>query len=275
MRPVLVLLSAGACGGIRDCHLYLSAAIELIHAASLLHDDVIDNAEIRRHLPTVNATWGNRTSVLLGDFLYTRAFYVASLANNVQAIKEISRSSNRVCEGEIRQNAAEGNFALSESEYLSLISDKTGELCRCSCMVGALVAGADQKRCAAFGDYGLKLGVAFQIIDDVLDLVGHQNRVGKTLGTDVANQKATLPILHSLRVSAPDQRSALLEMLNSRPVIIEKVVDLLNSTGSIEYATSVAQAHLRDVLNFSQKLSASPYALALENLAHFVLNRTH
>jgi octaprenyl-diphosphate synthase len=275
IRPVMVLLAGGAAGGLNEKHLYLSAAVELIHAATLVHDDVIDNADVRRHLPTINATWGNRTSVLLGDFLFTHAFYVAGLADNLPAIKAIAQSSNRVCEGEIRQNAWQGNFDLTEQDYLEMIADKTGELCSCSCLIGAIASGSESAVCEKFGQYGLNLGVAFQIIDDVLDLVGQPGKVGKTLGTDVSNQKPTLPILHSLRVSSKTHRAELMELLKFQPDNIGKIARHLEMTGSIEYAQHAAKSQLNEAIRFAQGLPPNDFSKSLQSLANFVLNRVH
>lgn len=278
IRPVFLLLSGAAAApdrALNSGHHQLSAAIEMIHAATLVHDDVLDNAETRRHLPTVNATWDNRTSVLLGDFLFTHAFHVAALAGDANAIRILAKSSNKVCEGEIRQNASVGNFELCEQEYLAIIADKTGELCACSCRLGALMSGAETDLSDGFARYGHNLGVAFQIIDDVLDLVGQQNRVGKTLGTDLLNQKPTLPIIHCLKNAAAEKKIELIELLQSKTATVETVLPLLHETKSVVYARSVAQDHAHQAVRFAESLPASPYATGLQQLAQFVLARMH
>ncbi len=275
IRPVFLLLAGAACGKLGPGHHQLAAAVEMIHAATLVHDDVIDKAETRRHLPTVNATWDNRTSVLLGDFLFTHAFYVASLANDPHALRVLSQSSNKVCEGEIRQNAWQGNFELEELDYLAMISDKTGELCGCSCRIGAMLSGADPATSEQFARFGLNLGIAFQIIDDVLDVVGQQAEVGKTLGTDLLNQKPTLPIIHCLKNSTTVDRQRLLDMLQSNSATVDDVLPLLTHTDSIRYSRALAQDHAGRALRFAETLCPSPYSTALHHLARFVLARMH
>ncbi len=146
IRPVFLLLSGACCGELSDQHVKLAAAVEMIHAATLVHDDVLDKAETRRHEPTVNAKWGNRTSVLLGDYLFTHAFYLASSAMSAEAVGMLAKSSNKVCEGEIRQNAYQGDFGLAEQAYLAIIADKTAELCGVSCRIGAFLSAPRSRR---------------------------------------------------------------------------------------------------------------------------------
>jgi octaprenyl-diphosphate synthase len=275
IRPVFLLLSGACCGKLQQSHLQMAAAVEMVHAATLIHDDILDKAATRRHQPTVNAKWGNRVSVLLGDFLFTHAFHLASVSLSVEAVKMLAESSNRVCEGEIQQNAWQGNFDLSEKDYLSMISHKTAELCGCSCRLGALLSDAPAATIEEFGAYGRNLGVAFQIIDDVLDLVGSQTKVGKTLGTDLVNQKSTLPIIHCLKNSNDDERSRLEALLKSESTSIDDVIPFLDRTSSIEYARSVAQDHAENALRFAEPLDRGRYSFALRRLAKFVLDRTH
>ncbi len=275
IRPLFLLLSGASCGELTDGHTHLAAAVEMIHAATLVHDDVLDKAETRRHQPTVNARWDNRISVLLGDYLFTHAFHVAASSLSAEAVKILAASSNKVCEGEMHQNAWQGKFDLSEEDYLKMISYKTAELCRCSCRLGALMSGADSETVEAFGKFGQDLGVAFQIIDDVLDLVGQQNKVGKTLGTDLLNQKTTLPIIHCLDNSSESEQQELLTLLSSNDCGVEQVMPHLLRTQSIEYTRSTAQKHAKSAFDFSDGLEANSYSTAMRHLASFVLKRTH
>ena len=275
MRPVFLLLSGACCGKLTESHLHVAAAVEMIHAATLVHDDILDQAETRRHQPTVNAKWGNRVSVLLGDFLFTHAFHLASAANSVDAVQILAESSNRVCEGEIQQNAWQGNFDLSEEDYLGMISQKTAELCGCSCRLGAMLSDASTTTIDEFGKYGINLGVAFQIVDDVLDLVGSPTNVGKTLGTDLFNQKATLPIIHCLKNLSETESGRFKALLTAEKTDVDDVIPFLNQTSSIEYARSVAQQHAENALSFAEPLDGGKYSKALQYLARFVLDRTH
>ena len=275
IRPVFLLLSAASCGSISEAHRQLAAALEMIHTATLVHDDVLDEAETRRHRPTANSTWGIKTSVLLGDYLFTHSFYVASLAGSADALKLLAQASNRVCEGEIRQNAWQGDFDLTQACYLQMITEKTAELCGVGCRIGALLSDASPERAKEFESYGRNLGVAFQIIDDVLDIVGHTEEVGKTLGTDLINQKPTLPIIHCLEQSSQEQRAELKKILVDQQSTTNDLLPFLSATDSIQYARRVAHDHARSASEFTESLEQNKYSVALRKLAEFVLERTH
>src|SRR5438067_2158689 len=184
LRPTLLLLTARACGRITAAHHTLAAVVEVIHTATLVHDDVLDNATLRRHLPTVNAGWGNQISILLGDYLFTHAFHLASTVD-AQACRLIGETTNRVCEGELQQGTERGNLDLSEAQYLDIIDGKTAELTACCCRIGAVYSGAFPAVIEGLSRYGRWLGMSFQIVDDLLDLVGEERATGKSLGTDV------------------------------------------------------------------------------------------
>src|SRR5262245_50103421 len=198
LRPALLLLTARACGRVEPAHHVLGAVVEMIHTATLVHDDVLDDAQLRRHVRTVNAAWGNQASILLGDMLFSHAFHLASSVDE-QACEIIGSSTNRVCEGELHQITERGNLELSEEDYLDIIDGKTAELTACCCRLGALYAGSDDNTVESMSNYGRYLGLAFQIGDDLLDLTGVEATTGKTLGTDLAQQKLTLPIIHTLQ----------------------------------------------------------------------------
>ena len=199
LRPVLLLLTARACGKVTPAHPVLGAVVEMIHTATLVHDDVLDGATVRRHADTVNARWGNQTSVLLGDYLFTHALHLASTLDDPRAIRLIAAATNRLCEGEMCQGMQEGNLDLTESEYFEVIDGKTAELLACCCQLGSLFSGARDEVVQALTRFGRCLGLAFQIADDLLDLVGDEARVGKSLGTDLDQQKMTLPLIQAAR----------------------------------------------------------------------------
>src|SRR4051794_17090146 len=188
LRPALLLLAAKACGKICTAHHTLAAAVEMIHTATLVHDDVLDEADVRRHVPTVNARWGNTVSILLGDMLFTHAFHLTSTVDG-RACGIIGEATNRVCAGELRQACERGNLSLTESDYFAIIGGKTAALTECCGRLGALYAGAPDVVAERLARYGRDLGLAFQIADDLLDLVGDEAAAGKTLGTDLAQQK--------------------------------------------------------------------------------------
>lgn len=274
IRPVFLLLAAAACGKVSAQHHQLAAALEMIHTATLIHDDVLDDAKVRRHRATANSQWDNKVSVLLGDYLFTNSFHVASLAGSAEALQMLAQASNRVCEGEMRQNAWKGNFDLKEADYLKMISEKTAELCGVGCRIGAFLSGANETTVDQFEAYGRHLGVAFQIIDDVLDIVGDQTQVGKTLGTDLANQKPTLPIIHCLE-NIGNEAEQLKLLLTDPGSTIDDVLPLLNRTQSLQYARDVAQQQAQAANSFAESLPANPFSAALQHLSMFVLKRTH
>src|SRR5437588_839213 len=215
LRSALLLLVAQACGRVTPVHHTLAAVVELIHTATLVHDDVLDGAVVRRHVATINAGWGNQTSILLGDFLFTHAFHLASSVD-AQACRLIGEATNRVCEGELQQSSERGNLALSEEEYFDIIDGKTAELTACCCRLGALYSGAAPPVVERLGRYGRWLGLAFQIADDLLDLVGEERTTGKSLGTDVEQQKLTLLLIRLLG-QAPAETGRRLQQLLSSP----------------------------------------------------------
>ncbi len=275
MRPTLLLLCGKQLGDLDDRHHQLAAAVEMIHVATLVHDDVIDEAESRRHQPTVNRQYGTRVSILLGDYLFTHAFSVASRAGNAEAVSILAAASNRVCEGEMRQNMAQGNLELAQDDYLSIISDKTAELVAAACHIGAVFSGGNEHQCAGFEKYGRDIGVAFQIVDDVLDVIGEQAAVGKTLGTDVANLKFTLPIIHCRDNLNQSDRQQFLEQL-STPESLDhnKLTEWLQKTDSISYSKKFAKGKVADAAKFAKSIEPSDCSKALLNIAEFVLQRT-
>ncbi len=245
LRPILCLLTAKACGGIEREHEILAAVVEMIHTATLVHDDVLDNADVRRHVATVNVRWNNQTSVLYGDYLFTHAFHLAAETGSAEACRLIGRATNLVCEGELTQIRNRGNLDLTEKEYLQIIDGKTAELCAVACLLGAKFAGADQETIVRLENFGRYLGQAFQIADDILDLTGLESNVGKTLGTDLFQQKLTLPIIRLLKKCSEQTKPELIELLEAgtdeacreivRRAKAEGVID-----DSIEYAKQLA-----------------------------------
>jgi octaprenyl-diphosphate synthase len=215
LRPVLLLLTAQACGEVCRAHYVLGAVVEMIHTATLVHDDVLDGAAVRRHVATVNASWGNQTSILLGDYLFTHAFHLASTVGDVRACRLIGEATNRVCEGELQQVCERGNLGLTEDEYLDIIDGKTAELTSCCCRLGALYSGAADDVIEGLARYGRWLGIAFQMADDLLDLVGEESATGKSLGTDLEQQKLTLPLIRLLEQATPENSGPLQQLLAS------------------------------------------------------------
>lgn len=275
LRPTLLLLTAKAVGDITPEHLTLGAVVEMIHTATLVHDDVLDEAETRRHLATVNSRWDNKASVLLGDYLFTHSFYLASTTGSTWACREIGRATNIVCEGELRQKGCRGDFSLSEREYLEIIAAKTAELTACSSRLGAHYAGGSEAVVEEMTQFGRDLGIAFQIIDDVLDLKGDEATTGKSLGTDLEQQKATLPIIHALHESSGCEREEKLELLANETVSCQELVPWMERHGSIDYAFDVAREFAKRAATCLGGLDDGTAAETLRLVAHFVVHRSH
>lgn len=274
LRPALLLLSAKAVGGdVGREHLLLSAVVEMVHTATLVHDDVLDEAALRRHLDSVNARWNNQSSVLLGDFLFSHAFYLTSTVGAF-ACQQIGRATNIVCEGELRQVANRGNLALTESEYLSIIEAKTGELCACCCRLGAHYAHADPAAADALEKFGRCLGIAFQIVDDLLDLAGEEATAGKSLGSDLDQRKLTLPLIRLLSQANDGQRRQLVDLLNRSDGQRRGELDWwLAESDAFDYAQAKALFYARRAVAQLRLLPASRQRSALRRLGRFVLER--
>ena len=277
LRPALLLLSAKACGKATAEHAVLAAVVEMIHTATLVHDDVLDEASMRRQLATVNSRWDNETSVLLGDFLFTHAFHLASTLPSNYACRTIGKATNKVCEGELRQKGNRGDFLISEAVYYSIIEAKTAELCACACELGGHFAGADAALTHNMSAYGRHLGVAFQIVDDVLDLWGDEAATGKSLGTDLAKQKATLPVIRLLSSSSPRQQSEILDMLETAEgdQRRELLLPYLDRSDAREYSQAAAQRHVDSAAASIVALPDSPAKEVLAALPHFIIHRSH
>ena len=274
IRPVFLLLSGAAVGQLTPAHFQLAAALEMIHTATLVHDDILDQADTRRHRPTANSIWGAKQSILLGDYLFTHSFHIAAKGGSCEALQMLAQASNRVCEGEMRQNAWQGDFELSEQDYLRMITEKTAELCGVGCRIGALLSGASEEVVQQFETYGRNLGVAFQIIDDVLDIVGQHDQMGKTLGTDLLNQKPTLAVIHCLENLPEDQTKQLVQFLQDPAATSHQLQVYLAETGSIEYARLRARKHAQAAIDFAASLESNECSQALVSLADFVQQRS-
>jgi octaprenyl-diphosphate synthase len=274
LRPALLLLTAKACGELTPKHPVLAAVIELIHTATLVHDDVLDEATTRRHVATANARWGNHNSVLLGDYLFTHAFYLATTLGDIRACQIIGAATNRVCEGELRQGLERGNLALSEAEYLDLIDAKTAELIACSSRLGALYSGATPHVVAAMERYGRLIGIAFQIADDLLDIVGEERTTGKSLGTDLEQQKMTLPLIRLLSRTSESNGTFLRQILcapgNHKR---EALAPYLAESDALEYARQRALDYAARAKAELSSLAPSASRAILEAAADGVVHR--
>jgi octaprenyl-diphosphate synthase len=274
LRPALLLLAAKASGQTSAAHAVLAAVVEMIHTATLVHDDVLDEAVIRRHAATVNAEWGNETAVLLGDYLFTHAFHLAASLDSTRACRWIGHATNKVCEGEMQQVHHRGNLDLDENDYLTIIEGKTAELTAVSCRLGASYAGASEATVLALDGYGRNLGIAFQIADDVLDIWGEERITGKSLGTDLEKQKLTLPIIHMLTKLEPAIAATVRVWLTQAdPELRRRLRPHLEKTGALDYAWQCAKQHAKQAADALDCLAESDAKAVLRSLAHYVVRR--
>jgi octaprenyl-diphosphate synthase len=273
LRPALLLLAARACGKVTPAHHILGAVVEMIHTATLVHDDVLDDATVRRHMPTVNAAWSNQTSILLGDYLFTHAFHLASSVD-ARACRIIGDATNHVCEGELLQCVECGNLDLTEEEYLQIIEGKTAELTACCCRMGALYTGMSGDVVEKLAAFGRMLGMAFQIADDLLDLVGDERTTGKSLGTDVDQRKLTLPVIYLLKqaslAEAAEIRNVLHNQANHKR---EALRPLLLSSGALAYAEHRAESFAAQARAELKCLPPSECSAILADLTDRVIHR--
>lgn len=274
LRPALLLLVGKACGAIRPAHHTLAAVVELVHIATLVHDDVLDEADIRRRAATVNRLWGNERAVLMGDFLYSHAFHLCSSLESQFAARLIGQTAITVCEGEMMQVTNRGHFELTEPEYLDIITRKTAALVEACCHLGARYAGADDKTVTRLRAFGRSLGVAFQIVDDLLDLTGDEAEVGKSLGRDLCEGELTLPLIHFLREAEPTPRAELLAILRGDgTACCRRAAELLRDTDSLDYARLTAAEHVAQARAALSCLPPTAARDALSAMADFVIAR--
>jgi octaprenyl-diphosphate synthase len=273
LRPALLLLTAKACGGVTPAHHTLAAVVEMIHTATLVHDDVLDEADTRRHARTVNAEWGNKVSILLGDTLFTHAFHLTSTVDG-RACRLIGEATNRVCAGELRQVCERGNLHLTESDYFAIVVGKTAALTEVCGRLGALYAGASEAAADRLAAFGRNLGIAFQVADDLLDLTGDEGTAGKTLGTDLEQRKLTLPVIHALGQLPPAEADALREELRSpAPGVRARVAAAVDATGSAGYARRRAEELARNARSALECLPRSECRAVLEQIADWSIQR--
>ncbi len=275
LRPALVGLSAGATGGLNDAHISVAAIIEMVHLATLVHDDVMDEATVRRGRPTMAANWGNELSVLLGDCLFAHALKLAASFPTPDICRAVASATNTVCAGEILQTQQRCNFNISRADYFKVLAMKTGELFSLSCELGAYLNHAPEPRRAALREYGLALGTAYQIYDDCLDLFGTEESTGKSLGTDLAQGKLTLPLLIVLEQANETARTKLRSMVQDwRPLYFPQVLALLKRFAALKESQGVIRRYVQSARQALEALPESPSRLALFRLSDFLVRQT-
>ena len=276
LRPALVILSAGACGYAGRHHHELAAVVEFIHTATLLHDDVVDDSHLRRGRATANSTFGNAAAVLVGDFLYSRAFQMMVDVQNMRIMEVLADATNIIAEGEVMQLLHVHNADVTEDDYLRVIRSKTAKLFEAAGRLGAILAAVPPAQEKALADYGMHLGTAFQLIDDILDYSGDLAQTGKNLGDDLAEGKATLPIIYAMRHGSANQGAIIRNaLINGGLSDFEPVLRTMQETGALDYTRTQAEASAREARNAIDVLPDSKHRDSLLELATFAVTRNY
>jgi octaprenyl-diphosphate synthase len=274
LRPLLVLLSAAALGRCDDAHISFAAVIEFIHTATLLHDDVVDISTLRRGRPTANAEFGNAPSVLVGDFLYTRAFQLMVRLGDMDILAHMAETTNTIAEGEVLQLTRAGDPGTTEEQYLDVITRKTAILFAAACYGAATLSRQDEQTRNALREFGLNLGIAFQMIDDVLDYDGDPATMGKNVGDDLMEGKVTLPLIHTLREGSAAEQAVVREaIIGKNTDQIEQVTAAVKRCGAIEYTRKRARHYSSLALENLSLLPASDPRSALTRLTELAISR--
>ena len=274
LRPSLVFLAGKAVGELNDSHTVIATVVEMVHMSTLVHDDVLDEAELRRRGATINHLRGNEAAVLLGDYLISHSYHLCSSLDSQHASRVIGRTTNTVCEGELLQIDNRNNLDLDEETYLKIIDRKTASLIAASCELGARMAGGSDEQVEALATFGRCIGTAFQIQDDILDIVGDTGTVGKTLGIDVEKGKMTLPAIHFMETAPGEHRQLLRSLLESKDHDkADRIRNLIVPSHSIDYARHRAKAFITKAQEALAVLPDSDAKRVLDMMAEFVIAR--
>lgn len=276
MRPLLTLLAANALSYQGQKHIDLAVIIEFIHTATLLHDDVVDISMLRRGRPTANAQWGNAPSVLVGDFLYSRAFQMLVALGDMNIMALLSGTTNQISEGEVFQLTKAGDPSTTRDDYLQIIRDKTAILFAASLKGAAMIAGASDQQQQALHAYGLDLGLAFQLADDLLDYQGDAQTMGKNIGDDLAEGKPTLPLIYSIENNHNGNADIVIDAIRNKSAEqLQDIIVLVKENGALKHTEALAQQYVDSAKAHLQILPESPFRDGLAKLADFALHRQH
>ncbi|MDT8317105.1 MAG: polyprenyl synthetase family protein [bacterium] len=276
LRPMLLLMAADLAGYKGDRHILLAAVVEFIHTATLLHDDVVDNAELRRGKSSANSLWGNEVSVLVGDFLYSKSFLMAVECENLRILKVLSEATTDMAKGMVFELIKTHDLETSEDDYIQVIKDKTAVLISATCQVGGILGGLDEEKEHALRDYGMNMGIAFQLMDDSMDYVSNEKDFGKTIGTDLQEGKVTLPVIKALSECTDEERLTLKGLLDSDSVNksdFDLALELINKYAGIEYTVSKAKDYVSRAKDSLDLFADSAIKDALLEMADYVIER--
>lgn len=275
IRPLLLLLCARATNYGGTEHHAMAVVIELIHTATLLHDDVVDESTTRRNQDTANELWGNAASVLVGDFLYSRAFEILVEPNSMSIMRILSKATNQIAEGEVLQLLNIRNANVSQTKYINVIEQKTARLFEAACKIGALLSDSSEKTINSLGDFGLHLGIAFQIIDDALDYESNSTTMGKEVGDDLSEGKITLPMIYALEKTSGSENKILRDAIKTADASnIDKIINILCSVNAFEFTRKIAENESQKALKSLKNIPDSEYRSALKLLCELSINRT-
>ena len=275
IRPILVLLSSKIVGEVSERSYRGATLVELLHTATLVHDDVVDNSETRRGFPSINAVWKNKIAVLMGDYLLARGLMLAVDCNDFDFLKVITGTVKRMSEGELLQINKTRKLDIDEETYFRIISDKTASLLATCCEIGARASTNDESKISALKEFGENLGIAFQIRDDILDYIGTAKLFGKPLGADIKEKKITLPLIHALKSAPHDQSKKIISLLKSkeRKTKVDEVIDFVKKYEGIEYSEKIAVQYSIKAQDKLKQFEISESRLSLEALVDFVVER--
>ena len=278
LRPILTLTTSKMCGYNEDMHINLAAAVELMHTATLLHDDVVDDSDLRRGKSASHIVWDNKSSILVGDFLLGKAFQLMVETKSIDCLKNLSNASAKIAEGEVMQLIASDNIKTTEDRYMGIIEAKTAELFSTACVVSALITKSNDEEINALTSFGKNLGIAFQLKDDALDYIGNKNSLGKNTGNDFLEGKVTLPVILAYRRGNNKERKFFEDVFNNRirnKDLLKKAIKIINHYGTIEDTLSKAYQHGRVAKDALAIFPKTEFKDALMKLVDFSIIRTH
>jgi len=276
IRPALLLLSSKLCGYHGDRHVPLASVVEFIHTATLLHDDVVDNANIRRGKDSANSVWGNEASVLVGDFLFSKSFSLMVASGNLQILDVLSRATTKIAEGEVLQLICTADLDMTEARYIEVVKSKTAVLISAACQAGAILGGVSPEREQAMADFGMDLGIAFQLMDDILDYVADEEQFGKSIGHDLEEGKITLPLIHTLLHCTPAEQEQIAAIVTSDEFSkddFQQILALVNRYGGIDVTVAAAKGYIARCKAYLELFEDSPGKRALLGIADYVVTR--
>lgn len=278
LRPSLLLLSARLCGYQGSRHIPLASVIEFIHTATLLHDDVVDNAGIRRGKAAANTLWGSGASILIGDFLFSKSFYLTVADGDLNILKILSSTTTRMAEGEVLQLLKNSDVETTERDYLSVVTNKTASLISVACQIGAILGKVSAEKEKALAGYGMDVGIAFQLVDDCLDYTSSNKELGKAIGNDLREGKITLPLIHIIKNAAASEREEILAAIKADDLEnsqLQSVISLINKYKGIDYALGRAREYLENAKARLNIFEPNAERAALIALADYVVERTY